>query len=107
MSNPPVIPPESEPAPAAIPPDVEPRGLRVTDTDLKLRESQTARHLAITLLVMLGVTFVANVTVLIVLTVENRLDAVPMFERMFSVWMPLLSGLVGSAVGFYLTKEKK
>lgn len=79
----------------------------MTDTDLKVRESQTARHIAITLLVMLVVTFVANLVTMIVLTVTNRLDAVPLFDRMFSVWMPLLSGLVGSAVGFYLTKEKK
>lgn len=60
-----------------------------------------------TLLVMLGLTFIANLVTMIVLTVKNRLDAAPLFDRMFSVWMPLLSGLVGSAVGFYLTKDKK
>lgn len=107
MSNPPLppIPPNDNPAP--LPPDVEPRGLQVTDIDLKVRESQTARHITITLLVMLVVTFITNVVTMIVLTVNNRLDAAPLFDRMFSVWMPLLSGLVGSAVGFYLTKEKK
>jgi hypothetical protein len=56
---------------------------------------------------MLGLTFVTNVVTLIVLTVKNRLDAVPSFERMFAVWVPLVSGLVGSAVTYYLTKEKK
>ena len=105
MSNPPVPPEPNGPAPVA--PDVEPRGLRLTDIDLKMRESQTARHITITLLVLLGVTFVTNLVTMIVLTVKNRLDAAPLFDRMFSVWMPLLSGLVGSAVGFYLTKEKK
>lgn len=113
MSNPPVLPPEpQEPAaqgaaPAAAPPDVEPRGLRVNDIDLKVRESQTARHITISLLVMLGLTFITNLITMIMLTVKNRLDAAPLFDRMFSVWMPLLSGLVGSAVGFYLTKDKK
>jgi uncharacterized membrane protein len=107
MSNPPVLPPEpSEPEATPIPSAV-PRGLQVTSDALKDRESQTARHITITLLVMLGVTFIANDITLVVLTVKNRLDAVSSFERMFAVWMPLLSGLVGSAVGFYLTKEKK
>jgi len=71
------------------------------------RASQTARLIAITLLIMLGATFALNIVTLIVLTWKNRLDAIPSFERMFAIWMPLLSGLVGSAVGFYLTKEKK
>jgi hypothetical protein len=102
-ANPPVPPAEGP----ATPPDVEPRGLQPTIDPLKVRESQTARHIAITLLVMLGLTFVTNVVTLIVLTVKNRLDAVPSFERMFAVWVPLVSGLVGSAVTYYLTKEKK
>lgn len=104
MSESSVPPPEHD---LPVPPQVEPRGLQLTSDDLKVRESQTARHITITLLVMLGVTFVANLITMIVLTIENRLDAAPLFDRMFSVWMPLLSGLVGSAVGFYLTKEKK
>ncbi len=115
MSNPPALPPdpETEPAPTTPPPsatistNVEPRGLQLTSDDLKVRESQTARHITITLLLMLGVTFVINYVVMILLTMKNRLDAAPLFERMFSVWMPLLSGLVGSAVTFYLSKERK
>ena len=71
------------------------------------RESQTARTITITLLWMLCLTFATNLIMLIVLTINNRADAIPFFERMFSVWMPILSGLVGTAVGFYLTKEKK
>jgi hypothetical protein len=115
MSNPPLTPAPELSQPERVvrhihsseQPDVEPRGLRLTDTDLKVRESQTARHITITLLVMLGLTFIANLGTMIVLTVYNRLDAVPSFEKLFNVWMPVLSGLVGSAVGFYLTKEKK
>jgi hypothetical protein len=71
------------------------------------RESQTARIITLTLLIMLGVTFVTEVVSMIVLTRYNRLDAAPYFERMFAVWLPLLSGLVGSAITFYLTKDRK
>lgn len=86
----------------------QPRPSDVTLPNLKEeRESQTARTITITLLVMLGVTFLANLITLVVLTLKNRIDAVPHFERMFSIWVPLLSGLVGSAVTFYLTKERK
>jgi len=96
--------PQLPPPPELEPP--APRGYQLPD-DLKVRESQTARTIAIALLVMLGLTFIANVVTLIVLTLKNRLDVVPLFERMFAVWVPLLSGLVGSAVTFYLTKEKR
>jgi hypothetical protein len=104
MSNPP-LPPEPAPEAEQIQLPFEPRGLQLTGHDLKVRESQTARIIAITLLVMLGGTFIANVVTLAILTVHNRLDAAPLFERMFAVWVPLLSGLVGSAVTFYLTKK--
>jgi hypothetical protein len=70
------------------------------------RESQTARTLAITLVIMLGVTFLAQYVSLWVLTVCNHVDAIPHFEHLFNVWLPVLASLVGTAIGFYL-KEKK
>ena len=84
-----------------------PMGLRVSADALRARESITARHIAMSLLVMLALTFIANVITLTVLTMWNRLDAVAAFERMFAIWTPLISGLVGSAVTFYLTKERR
>ncbi len=74
--------------------------------DPKERESVTARTLAITLVIMLGVSYLAQLVALSVLRVYNRLDAIPQFEHMFNVWLPVLAGLVGTAVGFYL-KERK
>jgi hypothetical protein len=70
------------------------------------RESQTARTLAITLVIMLGITFLAQYISLWVLTVYNHVDAIPHFEHLFNVWLPVLASLVGTAVGFYL-KERK
>jgi hypothetical protein len=114
MANPPLLPPEPPPDHRIVEhihrnaeQPVEPRGLQLPNIDLKVHEAKTARTIAISLLVMLGLTFVANIVTLAVLTVNNRIDAVPSFERMFAVWTPLLSGLVGSAVTFYLTKEKR
>jgi hypothetical protein len=110
MSNPPPPPLADVPPPANGGEEpIEGRGFQPpSNPDPKLeRESKTARTIAITLLWMLGVTFVANLVTMIVLTIYNRTDAAPQFERMFAVWMPLLSGLVGSAITFYLTKERK
>jgi hypothetical protein len=70
------------------------------------RESQTARTLAITLVIMLGVSFLVQYVSLWFLTVYNHVDALPHFEQVFNVWLPVLASLVGTAVGFYL-KEKK
>jgi len=107
MSNPPGPSAELAPADAEGENPTEGRGFQPPSTiDPKVeRESKTARVLAITLIVMLGITFLANLVTLTVLTVYNRLDAAPQFERLFAVWVPLLAGLVGSAVTFYLTKE--
>ena len=104
MSNPPVL---AQPEPTVpIPPDV-PKGLRLTDVDLRMHGSRTARRIAIALVVMLGLTIILDYGTMIVLTVYNRLDAAPLFDKMFAVWIPLLSGLVGSALTFYFTKEKR
>ena len=36
----------------------------------------------------------------------NKPEAVATLEHIFNQWLPVLSGLVGTAVGFYL-KERK
>jgi hypothetical protein len=41
------------------------------------------------------------------LVVYNKSDAIPNFEHLFNAVLPVLAGLTGSAVTYYLTKEKK
>src|SRR5580658_1614057 len=60
------------------------------------RESQTARTLAITLVIMLGVSFLVQYASLWFLTVYNHVDALPHFEQVFNVWLPVLASLVGT-----------
>jgi hypothetical protein len=112
MSNPPVLPPEPpEPAPApaiapAVAPDVEPRGLQLTTTDLKAHEAKTARTLTLVLVSMLGASFIIHEGLVVLMSFYNKADAITTLEHTFNQWLPGLTGLVGTAVGFYL-KERK
>jgi hypothetical protein len=107
MSNPPLLPePESAPEPAPISADV-PRGLQLTLLDLKAHEAKTARTLTFVVVAMLGVSIVLQYGTLLVLTIYNRGEAISTFEHLFNAVLPVLAGLTGSAVTYYLTKERK
>jgi hypothetical protein len=41
-----------------------------------------------------------------ILVSHGKGDAIPCFEHLFNAVLPVLAGLTGSAVGFYLTKER-
>lgn len=94
---------QADEGPAGFQPQTSSETLRKLKEE---RESQTQRTLAIILVSMLGATAVVQYGSLWILTIYNRLDAMPHFEHAFNVWLPVLAGLVGTAVGFYL-KERK
>ena len=116
MSNPPL-----PPAPGPAEPDhrivehihrnaeqpVEPQGLQLANLDLKAHEAKTARTLTFVVVAMLGLSILIQYVLLGVLTVYNKSDAIPTFEHLFNAVLPVLAGLTGSAVTYYLTKEKK
>lgn len=105
MSNTPVLPPEPA-SPAAVPPNVEPRGMQLTNTDpLKVRESQTARLLALILVSVLVGAFVIHYVITACLGMRHP-EVVQQLTQIFSNAFPVFSGLAGTAVGFYL-KERK
>jgi hypothetical protein len=55
---------------------------------------------------MLGVSFLIHVGLVVLMTFYNKTEAIPTLEHAFNQWLPVLAGLVGTAVGFYL-KERK
>jgi hypothetical protein len=69
------------------------------------RESQTARTLSLTLVWVLVGVFVIHYGLTAFLEVKYP-QAVPNLEHIFNAAFPVFSGLVGTAVGFYL-KERK
>lgn len=77
-----------------------------SEIDLKAHEAKTARALTLVLVVMLGISFATHVALVVLMTFRNKSDAIPAVEHIFNQWLPVLAGLVGTAVGFYL-KERK
>jgi hypothetical protein len=69
------------------------------------RESQTARTLSLTLVWVLVGAFVIHYGLTVWLEIKYP-QAVPSLEHIFNTAFPVFSGLVGTAVGFYL-KERK
>ena len=88
-------------------PDVEPRGLQLTRIDLKANEAKTARTLTFVVVALLGLCILLQYVTMGVLTIYNKPDAIPNFEHLFNAVLPVLAGLTGSAVTYYLTKDKK
>jgi hypothetical protein len=72
---------------------------------IKTQEAQTARLLALALSSALGMTVVLQYTVLTVLACRGSEKEIPVFEHLFNAWLPVISGLTGSAVTYYLTKR--
>lgn len=82
-----------------------PRGLQPT-VDLRgERESQTARTLALTLVWVLVGVFLLHYGLSAYLGIKHS-EVVSSLDRAFNTAFPVFSGLVGTAVGFYL-KERR
>jgi hypothetical protein len=73
--------------------------------DIKEHEAKTARTLTLTLVWVLVGVFVVHYSLLAYLGI-NFPQVVPNLEHVFNTAFPVFSGLVGTAVGFYL-KERK
>jgi hypothetical protein len=74
--------------------------------DLKAHEAKTARTLTLVLVSMLGASFIIHEGLVVLMSFYNKADAITTLEHTFNQWLPGLTGLVGTAVGFYL-KERK
>jgi hypothetical protein len=55
---------------------------------------------------MLGISFLIHGGLIVLMTFRCKSEAIPILEHAFNEWLPVLAGLVGTAVGFYL-KERK
>ena len=102
-----VLPPEILAEEHSLPlfePPIEPRGLQPLNLKEE-RESQTARTLSLTLVWVLVGVFLVHYALLTVLGIYHP-EVVGSLEHVFNTAFPVFSGLVGTAVGFYL-KERK
>jgi hypothetical protein len=73
----------------------------------ELHRANTARYLALALVVILALSVVFQYTSTMILVYTGKTDAIPNLDKTFNILMPLLSGLVGGATTFYFTREKQ
>lgn len=69
--------------------------------------ANTARYLALALVIILAMSIVLQYASTMVLIYTGKADAIPNLDKMFNILMPVLSGLVGGATTYYFTKEKR
>lgn len=69
--------------------------------------AQTARWLAIALILTLGVSFFLHYGVTAYFLIMGKADAVEGLSRAFNVWLPVISSLAGSAATYYFTRGKE
>lgn len=68
--------------------------------------AETARYLAYSLIALLAATIIGQYVLTVVLVSLNNAGGIAVLEKLFSTLLPVLSGLVSSAVTYYFTREK-
>ena len=80
----------------------------IEDVSFEVRHrAQTARWLAISLIVTLGLSFFIHYGVTAYFLAEGKADAVEGLSRAFNVWLPVISSLAGAAATYYFTRGKE
>jgi hypothetical protein len=67
----------------------------------------TARRLAYSLVGILGGSFVLHYSATLILEFTGRTSSAESLARVFNAWLPVIASLVGGAVTYYFTKEKR
>jgi hypothetical protein len=67
----------------------------------------TARRLAYSLVAILGGSFAFHYIATLALEFSGRSNAVEGLSRVFNAWLPVIASLVGGAVTYYFTREKR
>jgi hypothetical protein len=68
--------------------------------------ARTTRELALLFFGALFLVFAAHVTCVLVLA-HNKPNSVDEISRVFNVWVPIFSGLVGATATFYFTQVRR
>ena len=74
--------------------------------DLKKHQAVTTRSLAYILIVILALSVALHYGTVLWLLSNGKKDEVAELGSIFSTWLPVISGLAGSAVTYYFAQEK-
>jgi uncharacterized membrane protein YjdF len=64
----------------------------------------TSRWLAFVIIVFLALSVASHYAVIAWMTLHGHGDVVQSLDRIFDVWLPVISGLASAAVTYYFTK---
>src|ERR1700686_2678672 len=81
----------------------------IAEKDIKVdpllkQRVETAKNLGYLLIIILAVSVAAHYATMTWLLVTGRTAVADTVERIFSTWLPVISGLAGSAVTYFFTK---
>lgn len=78
------------------------------DIEVKSRRAReaTARTIALALIWIFGLSAAVHYIAMFVLVLNDKTAALEELNRFFNAWLPVVSGLVGSAITYYFTKER-
>lgn len=78
------------------------------DIEVKTRRVReaTARTIAIALIWILGLSALIHYIAMFVLVLNDKTTEVEELSRFFNAWLPVVSGLVGSATTYYFTRDR-
>jgi len=68
--------------------------------------AETSRWLAFVIVALLAGSVAAHYAVIVWLHLSGRAETASALDRIFEVWLPIISGLSSSAVTYYFTKER-
>ena len=68
--------------------------------------AETAKGLAFLLVWILAISVALHYVFTGILQANNYAEAAESLSKIFNIWLPVISGLVGAAAAYYFTKEK-
>jgi hypothetical protein len=69
--------------------------------------AETARYLAYALVGILALTVLLQYGLTVLLVWNGKADGIASLDKLFNNLLPVLSGLVGGAVTYYFTKDRR
>lgn len=68
--------------------------------------AETSRWLAFVIILLLAASVAGHYTVITWMTLTGHSDVVQSLDRIFDVWLPVISGLASAAVTYYFTRGR-
>ena len=90
-----------------FPPTQRSSGLQLPE-DLKLKEhkARTARVIALSFIVILGLTFGVYILMLVFLIHSGHTKEIEYLEHFYTGWLPAIVGLTSASAAFYFARYK-